>query len=114
MAGKEIIIYASGERHQEVKLIDRVLHRYHVPHREVSIDYDPAALGRILLWTGCRSVPTLVAANSGQDDPYQPPRPVKSWAAARGVDRGSIISEPSETELVSWLKRQGFVALTDI
>jgi hypothetical protein len=90
------------------------LHEYHVPHREVSIDCDPAALGRILLWTGRRSVPTLVAADSGHDDPFQPPQPIKSWASPRGVDRGSIISEPSEGELVSWLKRQGFIILTAI
>lgn len=114
MSGKEIVIYASRERHHEVELIGQVLRQYHVPHREVSIDCDPAALGRVLLWTGRRSVPTLVAVDHGRDDPYQPPHPVKSWAGARGVDRGSIISEPSESELVTWLKRQGFVTLTDI
>lgn len=114
MSGKEIVVYASGERIHEVETIDHILREYHVPYREVSIDHDPAALGRILLWTGRRSVPTVVAADHGHDDPYQPPRPIKSWDAARGVDRGSIICEPSESELVSWLKRQGFLIPSDI
>lgn len=114
MSAKEIIVYASGERVHEVETINHILSIYDVPHREISVDRDPAALGRVLLWTGRRSVPTLVAAQPGQDDPYQPPRPVKSWDAGRGVDRGSIISEPSENELLMWLRHQGFLTLAGI
>ena len=114
MSAKEIIVYGSGERLREVETINHILAAYHVPFRQVSVDRDPMALGRVLLWTGRRSVPTLVAAQPGQDDPYLPPSPVKSWDAGRGVDRGSIICEPSENELVMWLRRQGFVALVDI
>jgi hypothetical protein len=114
MSAREIIVYASDKHGKDVEAIDHILHQYHIPHRELSIDRDPAALGRVLLWTGRRSVPTLVAADTGSDGPYQPPRPVKSWDGGRGVDRGSIISEPSETQLVSWLRRQGFVPLSDI
>src|SRR5690349_372409 len=114
MSAREIVVYASDRQVNEVEVIDHILHQYHIPHRELSIDRDPAALGRVLLWTGRRSVPTLVAADTGNDNPYQPPQPVKSWDGARGVDRGSIISEPSEIQLVSWLRRQGFVPLADI
>lgn len=106
---KEVVIYASGDCRKAIQQVHNILARYHVPFREVRIDLDPAALGRVLLWTGRRSVPTLVVAQPGQDDPYLPPQPVKSWISPRGVDRGSIISEPSSVQLLSWLERQGFV-----
>jgi hypothetical protein len=111
MSAIEIVVYASRECRADVEAIRLVLKDYRVPHREVSVDRDPAALGRILMWTGSRSVPTLVVADPGHDDPFQPPQPIKSWACPRGVDRGSIISLPSRVELVSWLERQGFVHL---
>lgn len=114
MRSREIIIYGSGERTREVETITHILLSYDIPYRQISVDRDPAALGRILLWTGARAVPTLVAAQIGHDDPYQPPRPVKSWDPGRGVDRGSIICEPSENELVMWLQRQGFVTFSGI
>lgn len=114
MSGKEILIYAGDERRDDVEAVDHLLDAYHIPHRRISIDRDPAALGRVLLWTGRRSVPTLVAAHPGHDDPCLPPQPIKSWASPRGIDRGSIISEPSHSELISWLKRHGFILLAGI
>jgi hypothetical protein len=109
MCAREIVIYAVHGPREEVASVHYILDQYRLPYRDVWIDRDPAALGRVLLWTGNRSVPTLVAADHGQVDPYQPPLPIKSWTCPRGVDRGSMISEPSRSELLTWLQHQGFI-----
>jgi hypothetical protein len=114
MSGKEILVYASDDRQGDVEVVVRILNEYNIPHRRISIDCDPAALGRILLWTGHRSVPTLVAVDPGEDDPCHPPQPIKYWASPRGVDRGSIISEPSQNELLAWLRRLGLIVLAGV
>jgi hypothetical protein len=85
-----------------------VLESEGVPYREIHIDQDEGALRRVLDWTGFRSVPTLVAANSGEVLPFEPPKPLRKGKSPRGIDRGSIITEPDDRQLKKWLKKHGF------
>jgi hypothetical protein len=74
------------------------------------IDRDPVFEKRVVEWTGFRSVPTLVVANSGEELPYQPPTPLEHGASPRGINRGSMLTEASDAELMAWLRQHGFVA----
>ena len=51
---------------------------------------------RVEEWTGFRSVPTIIVANPGEDHPFQPPTPLNPGESPKGVDRGSMITEPGE------------------
>lgn len=88
----------------------QVLKRYQVPYREIFIDKDEQAKARVKAWTGFYSVPTLVIARAGDDLPYSAPAPLPAGDSPRGVDRGAMITEPVERELIPWLRRHGFIA----
>jgi glutaredoxin len=107
MADKELVVYArkSYSRFQEKAYT--VLAQLGVPYREILIDNDPEAAERVESWTGFQSVPTLVVTRPGENMPAHDPAPVLE-PAARGLDRGSLISEPYEDELRCWLERNGF------
>jgi hypothetical protein len=74
------------------------------------IDRDPDARQRVLDWTGFLSVPTLVVAEAGETLPYEEPAPLAKGSSPRGIDRGSMITEPGNEELAKWLLHHGFIA----
>jgi hypothetical protein len=80
-----------------------------VPHRDIMIDQNEEAARRVKSWTGFQSVPTIIVARRGEDVPYEEPAPLPVGGSPRGVDRGSMITEPSEEDLVNWLKHNGFI-----
>jgi hypothetical protein len=80
-----------------------------VSYREIHIDRDSAARQRVLDWTGFLSVPTLVVANLGEMLPYETPAPLETGRSPRGIDRGTMITEPASDELAQWLQRHGFI-----
>jgi glutaredoxin len=88
-----------------VTLAKRVLADYQVPYREVFIDQDSAARARVIEWTGFLSVPTLVISLDGGDLPYALPAPLPKGASPRGIDRGAMITEPGESQLLDWLRQ---------
>jgi glutaredoxin len=92
-----------------VSLAHRVLDEQHVPYRELYIDQDKTNEQRVLNWTGFLSVPTLIVARPGEDVPYEEPAPLAAGASPRGVDRGSMLTEPSEGQLLDWLRKHGFI-----
>lgn len=106
---KELVMYARSSSCPFVTLAKRVLSDYAVPYREVHIDRDPDARARVLAWTGFLSVPTLVVANAGEVLPYEPQLPLEPGSSPRGIDRGTMITEPSSEELAQWLLRHGFI-----
>lgn len=81
-----------------------------VPYREINIDHDAAARAWLLDTVHYLSVPTLVIALPGEDRPYTPPEPLPAGVSPRGVDRGSILTEPGGPQLKAWLARHGFTA----
>lgn len=107
---KTLIMYSRTSGCPFVTTAKRVLQEYAVPYREVFIDQDPIARQRVLDWVGFLSVPTLVAAPDGEILPYEAPAPLDKGISPRGINRGSMITEPYPDELTAWLKQHGFIA----
>lgn len=106
---KELVMYSRTSYCPFVSIAKKVLARENVPYREILIDQDPNARQRLLDWTGFLPVPTLIVARPGEDLPDTPPADLPKGKSPRGIDRGSMISEPSATQLTDWLKANGFI-----
>jgi glutaredoxin len=106
---KELIVYMRTTYCPYISRAQRVFEKYSVPHRDIMIDQSEEATRRVEGWTGFRSVPTIIVARGGEDVPCEEPTPLPTGGSPRGVDRGSMITEPSEEDLVNWLKRNGFI-----
>ena len=106
---KELVMYARSSSCPFVTLAKRVLDDYQVSYREIHIDRDSTARQRVLDWTGFLSVPTLVVAQTGEDLPYEPQAPLEKGRSPRGIDRGSMLTEPSASDLTQGLQLHGFI-----
>ena len=104
----ELVMYSRTVPCPFVRTAKRVLERENVPYREIFIDKDPAAERRVIEWTGFKSVPTIIVARPGEDLPYTEPAPLTT-GSPRGVDRGSMITEPGEMVFEDWLRKHGFI-----
>src|SRR5450432_2046797 len=102
---RELIMYGRTTPCPFISLAKRVLAQENVPYRELYIDRDKTHEERVLNWTGFLSVPTLVIAETGQDLPYEDHAPLAKGATPRGVDRGSMLTEPNDEQLLGWLAR---------
>ena len=109
----DLVMYSRTTPCPFVNLAHRVLEAQHVTFREVYIDTDKAMEQRVLKWTGFLSVPTLIVAHKGEDLPYSEPGYLEKDASPRGIDRGSMITEPSEEQLIAWLEHHGFLRERD-
>ncbi len=108
-ADKELVMYVRNSYCPYVAKARRVLERHNIACREIPIDDDPVAEQRVVEWTGFKSVPTIIVARPGEDLPIEPPAPLEPGASPRNIDRGSMITEPSEEGLIHWLRKHGFV-----
>ncbi len=106
---KELVIYSRTGGCPGVFNVKRVLEQYTIAYRELYIDQDNVARERLLDWVGFLSVPTLVAANPGENVPVETPAPLPDRQSPRGIDRGALITEPSTDELTSWLRKHQFI-----
>ena len=106
---KELVVYARTTYCTFLSTTRRVLNRHDVSYREIMINEDETAMQRVLDWTGFQSVPTIILAEPGEDLPYEEPKPLKKGDSPRGVDRGSMITEPGSFELEKWLRKHGFI-----
>ncbi len=106
---KEIVMYSRQVFCHGVALARDLLKRYNVPYREIDIDADPNMADNLKTWTGFYSIPTLIIANPGEDEPYTDflSRPIDR--SLRGYDRGPMITEPNNRELENWLHKHGFL-----
>lgn len=100
---KELIMYSRSSGCPMMTLAKRVLEDYQVSYREIFIDQDKVARGRVEEWTGFLSVPTLVIAHMGEVVPYEAPAYLPKGDTPRGVNRGAMITEPNIRELTEWL-----------
>ncbi|NDJ63044.1 MAG: glutaredoxin family protein [Chloroflexi bacterium] len=105
----ELVMYSRTTGCPFVTLAKRVLTDYAVDYREIYIDRDPAARQRVLDWTGYLSVPTLVIAEPGGDLPVAAPAPLPEDSSPRGIDRGTMITEPGMEALKQWLHKHAFI-----
>ena len=92
-----------------VSIAKRVLGEHAVSYEEVFIDKDPAARQRVLDWTGFQSVPTLVIASTDSVLPIEEPEPLPDGKSPQGIDRGYMITEPREQQLLDWLRKHRLV-----
>jgi glutaredoxin len=106
---KEIVVYSRTTFCPYIQKARRVFDRHGLSPHEIMTDKDPEALERVLNWTGYKSVPTILVANPGEVLPYEEPAPLAQGSSPRGIDRGSMITEPYEQELEAWLRKHGFI-----
>ena len=106
---KEIVVYSRSYGCPYVSTARQVLDRYHLSYREILINKVPWAKKRVVEWTGFESVPTIIVVVRGQDLPCEPPDPLPAGASPRGINRGSMITEPSATQLEEWLRQHALV-----
>ncbi|MGC8779483.1 MAG: glutaredoxin family protein [Anaerolineae bacterium] len=105
---KQLLIYITPWC-PDCRHVQEVLAEWGVPARYVNISRDPQAAARVRALTGFESVPTLVAVNGDGDDPIEPPAALPAGHGPRGLDRGSVITEPSTDQLRAWLARHGWL-----
>jgi glutaredoxin len=105
MSNYELVMYSRTSPCPFVSLAKRVLEREGIAYRELFIDQDRTFENRVLEWTGFLSVPTLVIAHPGEDLPISTPAPLLPGASPRGIDRGAMLTEPAEEQLIAWLRR---------
>jgi glutaredoxin len=105
----ELVMYSRTTPCPFVSLAKRVLDAQQVQYRELFIDQEKTYEQRVLDWTGFLSVPTLIIARVGEELPVTDPAPLPKDASPRGIDRGSMITEPGEEQLVRWLQQHGFL-----
>ena len=106
---KELIMYGRSYGCPYITVAKHVLDAENVPYHEIHIDQDEEARQRVLDWTGFRSVPTLVVAEPNEVLPFEPPTPLRKGKSPRGIDRGSMITEPNDQQLKKWLKKHGLI-----
>jgi glutaredoxin len=105
---RRVVVYVSPwcSQSQDTK---RALEEWGVACTIVDIKADPAAAARVRKWVGHESVPTVVIAEEGSLEPYEPPKALMPGSGPRGVDRGSMITEASRAELRGWLVQHGLL-----
>ena len=91
------------------RLAENFLKSRNVPYETIRIDRDRKAARRVAEWTGFEVVPTLVFTQEGSTEPIAPPTPLPPGKSPRDIDRGSMVSEPSERTLETMLKRHGLL-----
>lgn len=108
-ANRELVMYSRATPCVYVSIARRVLDAHQVLYRELFIDQDELYRERVIEWTGFLSVPTLIIAEIGSTLPYTEPLPLPKGASPRGINRGSMITEASEPELIEWLRQHGLI-----
>lgn len=106
---KQVVLYMSPWCGSSLDA-QRALNEWGVPYRSINIKEDKAAAGRVRAWTGYESVPTLLIAEGDSVEPYEPPVPLPTGRGPRGIDRGSMLTEPTRAELRAWLMKHGLLS----
>ncbi len=107
---KELIVYGRTYPCPDLSRAKRFLEANNIQYRQINIDQDQAALEFVRRWVGHLSVPTIIVAPAGEDQPIAEPAPVPPGRSARSFDRGTMITEPSDDALRGFLKRHGFAS----
>ena len=105
MSEKQLVMYSRTYGCPFVNIAKKVLNAYDVDYVEIFIDHNEEDRQRVVEWTGFESVPTLVVANKGDLLPAEEPSPLAEGRSPRGIDRGSMLTEPSGPQLKQWLER---------
>ncbi len=92
-----------------VRVAKKIVDRHQITCREILINQVPSAKEQVIGWAGFQSIPTIIVANEGQDLPVKAPAPLAPGTSPRGVNRGTMITEPSDQQLIEWLRQHGFI-----
>jgi glutaredoxin len=106
---KHLVLYSRTNPCPYLSIAYEVLKKHQVAYTEILIDRDPVALDNVLRWTGFLSIPTLVVAEEDSVLPYQQPAFLARGTSPRGINRGSMITEPNKYELEMWLFEHEFI-----
>ncbi|MBC8170701.1 MAG: glutaredoxin family protein [Anaerolineae bacterium] len=106
---KELVMYTRTAGCPFVTIAKKVLHEHQIPYREIFVDQDPDARQRLLDWVGFLSVPTLIVAEPGHNLPFAEAEPLERGVSPRGIDRGSMLTEPSASQFRAWLTQHQFL-----
>ena len=99
---QEIIIYSREGYNPYTALARDLLHRYHIPFKEINITVNPDAAGRLKAWASEATTPALVVAAPGAALPAAP-------RGEPGDPLGPLICRPTNRQLENWLHRHGFL-----
>ncbi|MGH2541567.1 MAG: glutaredoxin family protein [Ardenticatenaceae bacterium] len=106
---KELVLYGRAFAcYDQVRAI-AYLDGRRVPYRFVDISRDEDAVQRLLSWVGHLSVPTLFVACPGDDSPIAEPAALDPRRHIRGQNRGSLITEPTDEQLKTFLQQHGLL-----
>ncbi|MDP9312207.1 MAG: glutaredoxin [Chloroflexota bacterium] len=106
---KELIVYGRTYPCPDLVRSQRFLNTKNVSYRIIHIDKDEEAGEVVERYVGHRSVPTIVVARKGDVLPIEEPAPLPKGRSARSFDRGTLITEPSDEALGSFLQRHGLL-----
>ena len=106
---KELIVYGRTYPCPDLARSQRFLNNKNVSYRLIHIDQDEEAGEVVERYVGHRSVPTIVVARKGDVLPIEEPTPLPQGRSARSFDRGTMITEPSDEALSSFLQRHGLM-----
>lgn len=109
MGEKELVMYGRTFACWDQTRAMSFLEKQRVSYRFVDIGRDAEAARRLQGWVGHLSVPTLVVAAPGTDMPLAEPTPLRRGGRARGLDRGTLITEPNDQQLADFLRHHGLL-----
>lgn len=102
-----LVVYGRSSFCPDMMRWEHWLKRNPVTHVAFDIDSDREALAKVVGWTGHQSVPTLVIADGNSVDPIEEPSPLPEGRGPRGVDRGTMLTEPNPGQVEEFLDRHG-------
>lgn len=105
---KQLVVYMTSWC-PDCRRAQEALAEWGVAARLIDIRCEPEAALRVQKLTGFESVPTFVVAADDGFTPVAPPAPLPAGQGPRGIDRGTVITEPSRAQLREWLTKHGFL-----
>jgi len=109
LESKDLIVYGRTMFCPDLARTQRFLASNNVPYQQINIDQDEEAGARVEKWVGHRSVPTVIVARKGELEPLSAPTTLAAGRSARSVDRETVITEPSDEALLTFLQRHNLV-----
>ncbi len=106
---KHLVLYTRATSCPDQARARRLLAEWSVPYQEVNCSADAVALEQIQTWNGHLGVPVVVVAEEGSLLPIAEPAPRPTGRSSRDFNRGTIITEPSETGLREFLQQHGLL-----
>ena len=107
---KALVMYSRTRYCPDVERARTRLAKLGLEYEEINIEEDLEAARQVEDWMGFLSVPTIVVAREGASAPVEEPTPLPRGSSPRGIDRGPMITEPSNDQLDAFLSKHGFLS----